>query len=87
MRFRVLGHGGPTHPAILLRGFRMLILLGSSSDGVCSQIDRLVGRRLPDTVGRVAVEYLVGFLWLLLTSAVALVLFGLTTWWIGMFRS
>ncbi|KQR52653.1 hypothetical protein ASF88_14215 [Leifsonia sp. Leaf336] len=71
----------------MIRGFRVLILLGSSSDGVRSQIDRLVGRRVPDTVGRVGMEYLVGFLWLLQTSAVVLVLLGLTTWWIGIFRS
>lgn len=87
VRFRVLGRGGAVHGAFLTRGFRVLVLLGSSSDGVRSQIDRLVGRRVPVTVGRVVMEYLVGFLWLLLTSAVVLVLLGLTTWWIGMFRS
>lgn len=87
VRFRVPGRGGPTHGVFLIRGLRVLILLGSSSDGIRSQIDRLVGQRVPDTLGRVGIEYLLGFLWLLLTSAVVLVLLGLTTWWIGMFRS
>ncbi|MFE4950340.1 hypothetical protein ACFQ9V_09550 [Leifsonia sp. NPDC056665] len=42
---------------------------------------------MPDTRGRAGVEYLVGFLWLLLTVGAVFVLLGLTVWWIGMFPS
>lgn len=86
--FRVPGRGGTAHGAFVIgRGLRLLVLLSPVATGGRSRIERLVGRRVPDTRVRSVVEYLVGFLWLLLTIAFVFVLIGLVGWWIGMFRS
>lgn len=88
VRFRAPGKGGTVHGAFVIgRGLRVLVLLSPFAVGGRSTIDRLVGRRVPETRGRAAVDYLVGFLWLLLTVAAVFVLLGLTVLWIGMFPS
>lgn len=88
VRFRAPVRGGAVDGAFLIgRGLRILVLLSPIALRGRSQIGRLVGRPTAETPGRVRVEYLVGFLWLLLTVAAVFVLVGLAVWWVGMFPS
>lgn len=86
--FRVLGKGGTAPGAILIgRGLRVLVLLPPVATGNRSAIARLVARRVPATRGRVGIEYLIGFVWLLVTVVGVFVLVGLVASWMGMFPS
>ncbi|MCI0155105.1 hypothetical protein KNO15_00110 [Leifsonia shinshuensis] len=86
--FRALGNGGSVHGAILIgHGLRVLVLLSPVATDNRSAVARLVGRRVPATRGRVGIEYLIGFLWLIVTVVGVFVFLGLACWWMGMFPS
>jgi hypothetical protein len=73
LRFRLVSPVGTVDGVMLLdRKLRPLVLLDPFRTGFSGQINRLTESHGPSSVGRAALEYIVGFVWLLTTVLVVL---------------